>query len=638
MNNPPRQPSMEPSSARTPGTRSQGTKVTEKTKEQLIGISKTESEIFEVTHARSFLEKNAYVATGDEVTWSKLATIVLQLSQSSGKLPKYASEGMRAIALMIDDMQAAEVAERVTGKVVDKLNPLMESLTNLTEAVGKATEELQAAAISSTRTMDVFREESQTIRENIIGAVEELEERASRNRANDTDQNNAGHPQHHQAMTYATVTRIQVTPQHEEVIARTQSRDKQVLIDDIGEGVATGDMTERELVAKANMTVELMGIEAADKPTGEKLFVGAKKLARGGILYLMESVEAAKWMRREDVKKAFENKYGGQVQIRDRGYNIILEYVPISFQPMSGTAQRNVERENGIAEGEIMSARYLKEEWRRTLGQRTAFAMMTIRMAHVANKILREGIIIEGRHVRGRKNIQEARRCMKCQGYWLGHIAARCKQIHDTCANCGQNHRTRDCNAQSEATHCVNCGTNDHKASDRNCPSFQRECKKIANRYPENKYRYFPIMKDPTTWGQVPQEMEGEERQATREGNGQVEEDETSRQRRMEEQIEREVERQTGEQRRFGNWDDEVRREMRDDEWGGHTRGGWRGGMRGWTRGGGRGRGMGRGAGPRNTSRDREGNEEPETRIPMQKQSTLHNYLTQGNNGAPDDQ
>jgi hypothetical protein len=51
-------------------------------------------------------------------------------------------------------------------------------------------------------------------------------------------------------------------------------------------------LTEKELVMKANLAIQMMGLGAADKPVGERLFVGAQRMARGGILYLMSSVEA----------------------------------------------------------------------------------------------------------------------------------------------------------------------------------------------------------------------------------------------------------------------------------------------------------------------------------------------------------
>jgi hypothetical protein len=89
---------------------------------------------------------------------------------------------------------------------------------------------------------------------------------------------------------------------------------------------------------------------------------------------------------------------------------------------------------------------------------------------------------------------------MKCQAYMGNHFAAQCRQIHDTCAQCGQMHRTVDCNAGPNVKYCANCKTHGHAASDRKCPIFIRECERLLNAHPENRYRFFPMANDPTTW------------------------------------------------------------------------------------------------------------------------------------------
>ncbi|KAI0039366.1 hypothetical protein FA95DRAFT_1599856, partial [Auriscalpium vulgare] len=43
-----------------------------------------------------------------------------------------------------------------------------------------------------------------------------------------------------------------------------------------------------------------------------------------------------------------------------------------------------------------------------------------------------------------RRLLAEPRRCLKCQRFGR-HIAAQCKQEHDTCGTCGGNHLTKDC-------------------------------------------------------------------------------------------------------------------------------------------------------------------------------------------------
>jgi hypothetical protein len=74
-------------------------------------------------------------------------------------------------------------------------------------------------------------------------------------------------------------------------------------------------------------------------------------------------------------------------------------------------------------------------------------------------------------------------RCFKCQGY--GHFARDCN-LKDMCVNCGEEHKTKNCQTPDH-NNCVNCKrynervkaplsrTNiKHKANDQCCPSYQR--------------------------------------------------------------------------------------------------------------------------------------------------------------------
>jgi hypothetical protein len=44
------------------------------------------------------------------------------------------------------------------------------------------------------------------------------------------------------------------------------------------------ELTEKELVMKANMALDIMGLQGEDKPDGTR-FVGARKMKRGVIQY-----------------------------------------------------------------------------------------------------------------------------------------------------------------------------------------------------------------------------------------------------------------------------------------------------------------------------------------------------------------
>src|ERR1700731_3723118 len=126
----------------------------------------------------------------------------------------------------------------------------------------------------------------------------------------------------------------------------------------------------------------------------------------------MANEEAAEWMRWEDVKREFTDHYGTPIKVRKQGFGVICKYVPVSFNP--NTRSTTIEIVNELPAGAITEARYLKDPKKHTANQRTTFILLTLRMVKQANKVLREGLIIEGKKVFGRKDIQEVQRCLKC--------------------------------------------------------------------------------------------------------------------------------------------------------------------------------------------------------------------------------
>jgi hypothetical protein len=484
---------------------------TEKTRDELVKVARTESEIFTADQGRTYLEKNGYLTPGTMPTLPAIALILLQLIAAAGKIPKPIAEGIRAAALMLEEAQVGAAVEELVKRTLEGIAPTIQQLTEATEKTKGAVEDLESATIANTATLEEFRQETHELNELIQSAVTDFTEKIDniegmkQGPTDDGTQTASLDPQQLQERrTYATAARTPPPLQHAEVFARSQGRDKQVLIDCLaGQGAEEEQgqqLNERELVKKANMSVELMGIQAEDKPDDGDLFVGAQRLRRGGILYLMKSTEAANWLRKTDVRKAFLDHFGGTFQLRDKGHSLIIEYVPVRFDPNSQHALREIEITNGLTAGEILGAKYLKDPVKRNPGQQTAFVGLLIKSPATANKILRSGVVIEGKHVFGRKDIQEPKRCMKCQEF-KPHIAANCPAIHDTCAQCSSiEHRTKDCEARPDQTRCSNCRTNGHAASSRQCPIFIRESAKLAQRRPENRYKYIPVVDDPSTW------------------------------------------------------------------------------------------------------------------------------------------
>lgn len=212
---------------------------------------------------------------------------------------------------------------------------------------------------------------------------------------------------------------------------------------------------------------------------------------------------AAEWFRytSESVQTSFMNHFGGTANIRNKLFYVIAEFVPTTFDAGATYAHAIVEADHGIMEGGIAFSKYIKPPHLCTPNQKVTHVTLGFVYRDDANGAIRNGLIIEGKHVTIRKTLTEPRRCLKCQGY--GHYAPDCKAEKDTCTRCAAHHRTAQCDHKDASSlACANCKGQEakgHGSADRNCLSFKAERENIARRTPENKYKYYPT-NDPHSW------------------------------------------------------------------------------------------------------------------------------------------
>ncbi|KAG1826722.1 uncharacterized protein BJ212DRAFT_1258211 [Suillus subaureus] len=193
--------------------------------------------------------------------------------------------------------------------------------------------------------------------------------------------------------------------------------------------------------------------------------LSARKLAHGGILYELSNPESAAWLSIPGNRSNFLEQFRAEVIIKDHTYHLIIENVPVSFNPTSPVATSEIERKGGLQPKSVIKARYIKPIARRNLNQRTTHITLSLNSKTSANQILQHGITIEGKKVYGRKLLPKPTRCLKCHTFDGGHIAAECQQEHNTCSMCGKKHHTVDCKIDNAAAyHCVNCKSNGHAA------------------------------------------------------------------------------------------------------------------------------------------------------------------------------
>ena len=135
-------------------------------------------------------------------------------------------------------------------------------------------------------------------------------------------------------------------------------------------------------------------------------------------------------------------------------------------------------------------------------GQSRATLLMAFTDKHAANLAIRDGLIIMGKRMFGRKWLPEPRRCGRCLAINPRHQTRDCPQIHDTCGICGKlDHISHDCTeTKADRMRCANCRRYGHSTFDKKCPSHQEALRQLLLRNPDSRYRFFVDADDPATW------------------------------------------------------------------------------------------------------------------------------------------
>ncbi|KAG2343433.1 hypothetical protein BDR05DRAFT_841070, partial [Suillus weaverae] len=226
----------------------------------------------------------------------------------------------------------------------------------------------------------------------------------------------------------------------------------------------------------------------------------ARKLPYGGILYELNAPTSAEWINIPTNRSTFLNHFGTDIIIKDHTFHLLLENVPISFDPNSQIALAEMEHKGGLRRDDVAKAHYIKPIARCNPNQRTAHVALTLKSKNATNQIIKFRTSVEGKKVYSRKLLPEPTRCLKCQVFNSGHIAADRPQEHDTCGMCGANHQTASCALDTlELYHCTNCDVEGHASWSPECPTFTAKWKTHRARNEEAKYKYFPT-DDPLTW------------------------------------------------------------------------------------------------------------------------------------------
>ncbi|KAF8806702.1 hypothetical protein BYT27DRAFT_7257390 [Phlegmacium glaucopus] len=124
--------------------------------------------------------------------------------------------------------------------------------------------------------------------------------------------------------TYASRAKRAIPTSHANVVAKAELQKRKIRLAR-ADGMAGEDihaMLEKELVEKANIAIELMNKCDIEKPEGAR-FVGVNKANRAGeLVYKMNSVKAAEWIRGKEVMRQFIGKMGLTMDHKAQTYEV----------------------------------------------------------------------------------------------------------------------------------------------------------------------------------------------------------------------------------------------------------------------------------------------------------------------------
>ena len=457
------------SAGRTTRTRQNQTLPTDRppTTQELVDTGMTSSPK-NSAQARNFLHNKGFLNADGDPTYEALAYALLSMAFSAPQ--KILEDGARAVALTMLEMTKNAIAEDTLSYVEKFLQPIAESISAITDDLEGAAER-----------------------------AEEILSKGSQNTSHSTAQANS--------ISYATALKGTIPFSHETTLSKARTRNCQILIDK--DPLATNDplkeLNEIELVTKANEALDLS--KNSSTPLNSK-FLGAKKLSNGGIVFDLNTANAASWVKEN--RNEFAKNLGAMSIIKDQAATVLVEYIPIAHLPDALAECWKIESESGIHNHALISTRWIKSPEQRMPGQHFAHVIAKFKDINSANYAIRDGLIIAGKCVWARKLNKEPRRCLKCQKINVKHFVAECNGM-ETCATCGGEHRVVQCTERNSGkVYCVNCKSNDHPSWNRLCPSFIALSKKMECQNPESSYRYFPT-DEPWTWEQLyqdsPEEM-----------------------------------------------------------------------------------------------------------------------------------
>ena len=291
-------------------------------------------EIQNSTEARFYLEKTQLIVPpGQEPTIGLLATAIHHVINY--KLPKPATNALRAIAFLMNELEETAIHQTVRDSVTTQFNEmdtdLKDFVTDATRRIDEHIESKMAEISMATKTLvDSVKETLMAlppVNTNVTQAPPQLDYRQA----------------------------LAKPPPH--VDPRLAAKEGIKLCQFLLEGVTRESRIGKMSVAETKKAVN----QAIEKAGGESIKArSTMRQNKEGLLVEMETDAGAAWMRTDMNTRAFCEALGPGIGIKQCPYHVSAYNVSTSIDPDNGEHLKEISEANDIQDGGLVAMRWVK--------------------------------------------------------------------------------------------------------------------------------------------------------------------------------------------------------------------------------------------------------------------------------------
>ncbi|THU77078.1 hypothetical protein K435DRAFT_812778 [Dendrothele bispora CBS 962.96] len=188
-----------------------------------------------------------------------------------------------------------------------------------------------------------------------------------------------------------------IKPRHDEALHAAKARDRHLLLKTANQQL--WQKTEAELTQLANKVLDTI-LDGSERVK----IVGVNKLAGGQGLLMFRMTEEVKWLVENKMLDGMAAAMGENITIRPNVFEVVVEFVPVNVQIEMDGEREDITIDNGMKEGSLIAARWIKPVERRHSKQVVVHAMFQFADRESVNQAIREGIMIKGKQLNARKS------------------------------------------------------------------------------------------------------------------------------------------------------------------------------------------------------------------------------------------